>query len=195
MISDWLEHNHEQIQNGKIRVFAVDECHVCAGDICGYGWGDRKQRREVDVDNYRDSQTYYGALDCISGEVILSPHKTANSSSTIDFIKHLQAKSQDAKIVLVWDGASYHRSQEFRDFLAKVNIDQQWNVHCLRFAPYAPSENPIENIWGQAKKVLQQMHQRCRSFKLTKKLFELFIEYRLFTMPNLGTYDAFSNII
>uniref|UniRef100_A0A1D9FXW5 Transposase n=1 Tax=Moorena producens (strain JHB) TaxID=1454205 RepID=A0A1D9FXW5_MOOP1 len=67
----------------------------------------------------------------------------------------------------------------------------------------APSENPIENIWGQAKKVLQQMHQRCRSrsvtkgqsFKLTNKLFELFIEYRLFTMPNLGTYEAFSTII
>ncbi|AOW98315.1 hypothetical protein BJP34_01630 [Moorena producens PAL-8-15-08-1] len=77
--------------------------------------------------------------------------------------------------------------------------------------PIAPSENPIENIWGQANKVLQQMHQRCPSFKLTKKLFELFIEvrpvanlilngssppkYRLFTMPNLGTYEAFSKII
>lgn len=195
MISDWLEHNREEIQNGKIRVFAVDECHVCAGDICGYGWGDRKERREVDVDNYRDSQTYYGALDCVSGEVILSAYKTANSSSTIDFIQHLQSRNEGAQIVLVWDGASYHRSQEFRDFLSQVNTDQQWNLHCLRFAAYAPSENPIENIWGQAKKVLQQMHQRCRSFKLTKKLFELFIEYRLFTMPNLVTYDAFSNII
>ncbi len=39
----------------------LDECHVCAGDICGYGWGDRLKRREVEVDNYRDSQTYYGA--------------------------------------------------------------------------------------------------------------------------------------
>ncbi|WP_287256188.1 transposase, partial [Moorena sp. SIO4E2] len=129
------------------------------------------------------------------GEVILSRYKKANSLSTIDFIKHLQRRSEGAKIVLVWDGASYHRSQEFRDFLAQVNTDKQWNIHCLRFAPYAPSENPIENIWGQAKKVLQQMHQRCRSFKLTKKLFELFIEYRLFTMPNLGSYEAFSIII
>ncbi|WP_287357407.1 hypothetical protein [Moorena sp. SIO3B2] len=48
MISDWLEENHEEIQKGKIRVFSLDECHVCAGDICGYGWGDRKERREVD---------------------------------------------------------------------------------------------------------------------------------------------------
>lgn len=103
--------------------------------------------------------------------------------------------SKEAKIVLVWDGASYHRSQEFREFLTQVNQDRDWNIHCLRFGPYAPSENPIENIWGQAKQILRQMHQRCRSFKFTKKLFELFIEYRLFTVPDLSTYDAFSNII
>ncbi|NEP33835.1 MULTISPECIES: transposase [unclassified Moorena] len=78
--------------------------------------------------------TYYGALDCVSGEVILSRYKKANSLSTIDFIKHLQRRSEGAKIVLVWDGASYHRSQEFRDFIAQVNTDKQWNIHCLRFA-------------------------------------------------------------
>uniref|UniRef100_A0A1D9FY22 Uncharacterized protein n=1 Tax=Moorena producens (strain JHB) TaxID=1454205 RepID=A0A1D9FY22_MOOP1 len=44
--------------------------------------------------------TYYGALDCVSGEVILSRYKTANSLSTIDFIKHLQRRSEGAQIVL-----------------------------------------------------------------------------------------------
>lgn len=195
MISDWLEQNHSEISQGLIRVFALDECHLCAGDICGYGWGARQKRREVEVDNYRDSQTYYGALDCLSGQLILRPYQRANSSSTIDFVKHLQTQSQGTKIVLIWDGASYHRSQEFRDFLDQINSVEQWNVHCLRLAPYAPSENPIENIWGQAKQFLRQMYQRCRSFKFTKQLFELFINYQLFTVPNLTTYDAFSNII
>ncbi len=81
MINDWLKQNQGEIENGSIRVFALDECHVCAGDICGYGWGDRQERREVEVDNYRNSQTYYGAAYCHSGEVILSAYQTANTPS------------------------------------------------------------------------------------------------------------------
>ncbi len=164
------------------------------------------------MDNYRASQTYYGALDCISGEMFLSSCSTANSTSTIEFVQQIQAQNPGVKLVLVWDGASYHRSQEFRDFLAQVNQGDDWQIHCLRFArqrvagvppvvataevaPYAPQENPIENVWGQAKQLLQQLHLRCRSFKFTKKLFELFIKHRLFTLPNLNSYDAFSTII
>ena len=195
MIADWLKAHHQDISKGKIRVLALDECHVQAGDICGYRWGNRQQRREVSVDNYRDSQTDHGAWDCISGEVILKPCQTANSASSIEFVKYLQAQSPGAKIVRVWDGASYHRSQEWRDFLSQVNPREDWNVHCLRFPPYAPEENPVENIWGQAKQLLRQLHQRCRSFKFTLKLFELFINYRLFTLPDLSSYDAFSTII
>ena len=37
----------------------------------GYGWGDRKQRRTVDVKNYRDRQTYYGAVDLLTQELLI----------------------------------------------------------------------------------------------------------------------------
>ncbi|PSP03091.1 MAG: hypothetical protein BRC54_13120 [Cyanobacteria bacterium SW_7_48_12] len=38
----------------------------------------------------------------------------------------------------LWEGASYHRCQEFRDFLTQLNQGQDGvdgKVHCLRFAP------------------------------------------------------------
>ncbi len=195
MIADWLAVHQVELQTGRIRVFAVDECHLKGGDICGYGWGNRHQRREVEVSNYRDSQTYFGAVDCLNGDCVVSAAKTANSASTIDFIQRLQAHCNGARIVLVWDGASYHRSQELREFLAQINPEDDWVVHCLRFAPYAPQENPIENLWGQAKQLLRQMHTRCSSFKLTRRLFELFFEGQFFTLPNMKRYDAFSRII
>ena len=154
-----------------------------------------RQRREVEVENYRESQTYYGALDCISGEMLLSPYQNPNSSSTIKFVEYLQAQTPEAKLVLVWDGASYHRSQQFRNFLSQVNQGENWKVHCLKLPPYAPQENPIENIWGQLKQMLRKLHQRCRSFKSTKKLLELLIEYQLFTLPDLTIYETFSNIV
>ncbi|PSP13406.1 MAG: transposase, partial [Cyanobacteria bacterium SW_10_48_33] len=33
------------------------------------------------------------------------------------------------------------------------------------------------------------------SFKSTKKLLELLIEYQFFTLPDLTTYEAFSNLV
>ena len=62
-----------------------------------------------------------------------------------------------------------------RDFLAQINQGGDWRVHCLRFAPYAPKENPIENVWGQLKQTLRQMYLRCRSFKFTTLLFEMLV--------------------
>ena len=195
MINGWLSEHSEQIKAGKIRVFVEDECHLKGGDICGYGWGDRQERLETEVKNYRDSQTYYGAIDCMTGEMTLRSHSTANTTSTIEFVKELQSQDPKAKIVLIWDGASHHRSTEFRDFLTQTNQGDDWNVHCLRFAPYAPKENPIENIWGQLKQMLRTLCFWCRSFQLTKKLFEMLANYQLFTLPDLSKYDAFSNII
>ena len=195
MIDDWLSEHIEQIRKGKIKIFVEDECHLKAGDICGYGWGSCQERLETPVQNYRDSQTYYGAMNCLTGEMILRSYKSANTESTIKFVKELQSQNPNTKIVLIWDGASHHRSREFRDFLAQNNQGQEANLHCLRFAPYAPEENPIENVWGQLKQMLRSLVLWCRSFPLTKKLFEMLVKYQLFTLPDLNKYDAFSSII
>ena len=69
MIADWLSAHFEDINQGKIKVLVQDECHLKAGDICGYGWGARQERLDVKVNNYPET-----------------------------------------KIVLIWDGASHHRS-------------------------------------------------------------------------------------
>lgn len=191
----WLETHQAEIEAGLIRVYAVDECHLKGGDICGYVWANRQDRGEVLTNNYRASQTYFGAVDCVNPKVILKAAKTANSESTIEFVQHLKAECGEAKLVLIWDGASYHRSDAFRQYLAQVNDGGDWQIHCLRLAPYAPETNPIENIWGQAKQMLRLMHHRCQSFKMVKKLFELFMKHQLFTMPNLKSYEAFSCLV
>ena len=101
MIDAWLSEHSEQIKAGKIKVFVEDECHLKGGDICGYGWGDRQERLETEVKNYRDSQTYYGAINCLTGEMTLRSYKSANTLSTIQFVQELQSQNPEAKIVLI----------------------------------------------------------------------------------------------
>ena len=100
-------------------------------------------------------------MNCLTGEMILRSYSQANTLSTIKFVQELQSQHPEAKIVLIWDGASYHRWQELRNFLAQANRGEEWNIDCLRFAPYAPEENPIENVWGQLKQMLRSA-KGCR---------------------------------
>ena len=81
-----------------------------SGDICGYGWGDCKERRTVDVLNYRDRQTYYGAVDLFSQELLIQKTKTADGTQSVNFVKYLQSQRPNSRLILIWDGASYHCS-------------------------------------------------------------------------------------
>lgn len=52
------------------------------------------------------------------------------------------------------DGASYHDSHEVQDYLNQVNQwleEKDWKVTCIFFAPHAPDQNPVEDVWLQGK--------------------------------------------
>ena len=128
-------------------------------------------------------------------KMFLQSYLTASATSIIEFVRELLAQDPDSKILLLWDGESHHCPQEFRDSLVKVNQRDDWKVHYLRFALYAPKENLIENVWGQLKQTLRLMYSRCRSFKFTILLFEILVKHQLFSFTNFSEHNAFSNLI
>ncbi len=72
---------------------------------------------------------------------------------------------------------------------------QRWKITYCRFAFYAPQENPVEAIWRQLKTLLRRFYRFGKSFKIVKRLFQLFFDLQLFNLPNLKNYDAFSRFI
>ena len=128
-----------------MRVLMVDECHLLWGDITGYVWGKTNERIEIPVLNTRTRQTYYRTVDYLPGEVLVKGLAKGNSEHTITFVRYLQQQSPNQKLVLIWDGAKYHRSEELRTYLSQVNGDKpeaEWQIRCLCFAPNAPEQNP-----------------------------------------------------
>ena len=55
----------------------------------------------------------------------------------------------DTTITIVWDNASFHRSQELRKLLGPGNTLE--NIHLINMPAYAPDHNPIEHVWAEAK--------------------------------------------
>ena len=176
----------------------MDECHLMAGDLEGYVWGTRGQRVDVPIVNERERQTYYGALDLLSKRVLIEAHSAGNTTNTLAYLKFLQAQFPQQRLLLLWDGASYHRSHELRDFLAEVNAglaEAQWPIHCIQFAPNDPRQNPIEDVWLQAKNEMRRLAGLQPSFKGLQFLFEQFLALATFDFPKMNLYGSFSQIM
>lgn len=190
-IIDFLSHNSSEIEAGQLVVFFLDECHLLGDDGCGYVWGKTDIRIEIPVKNIKDRQTYFGALDYQKKEFIVRDYPIGNSDSTIKFIKYLQKQYPGKRIALIWDGASYHKSDELKAFLATVNEHckpEQWLITCMLFAPNAPEQNPVEDIWLQAKNFVRKYWHLCKSFSVVKWLFKFVTNHQRFDFPKLHQY-------
>lgn len=53
------------------------------------------------------------------------------------------------KIIVVWDNASIHISEEMKGFLATNPIAQR--IHLANFPTYCPELNPDEQVWNRVK--------------------------------------------
>jgi len=122
-------------------------------------------------------------------------YSKANSENTVAFLKYLQLVYPDVRLGIIWDGASYHKSQELKAYLATVNQgleESSWHITCIQFAPNAPEQNPVEDIWLQAKNFVRKLYYLGKSFHNIKTLFEVFTHHQAFNFPKLHEYAVFS---
>ena len=191
----FLEERRPEIESEKLLIFFLDECHLVWGDICGYVWGKTNSRIEIPIKNQKQRQTYYGAINYRTGKVIVQEYPQGNTENTIKFVKYLVEQNREAKIVIIWDGAKYHCSQEFREYLKIVNEgkpEQEWIIKCIKLAPNAPEQNPLEDVWLQGKEMLRRYWSICKNFKIAKWLFKWTISQDLFSFAKLSMYGFFS---
>jgi transposase len=183
-----------EILEGSVVVLYLDECHLLWDDARGYGWGPSNQRIDVPMTNFRERQTYYGAIDPVSGTVHVVPTDSANGNWTMIFVEYLRQEYAEKRLFLLWDGASYHRGVEMQEYLEGVNLHlvrDSWQVTCTLFAPNAPEQNPIEDVWLKAKQYLRKHWRVCQEFKDVMRLFEEAFDTLSFRFEKLRMYLPF----
>jgi transposase len=189
----------DPIQAGDMIVLFADECHLTHGDARGYAWGPSDQRLEVPITNARERQTYYGAVDPCTGELTVMETLAGDATWTIRFLALLQERYAGKQLLLCWDGASYHRGALVRDYLTSINgarARADWPITCIQFAPHAPQQNPIEDVWLQAKSFIRRNWQRLDgSFQSAKDLFEEAIMTIKVDFPKLRQYTDHLQIV
>lgn len=192
-----LEERQAEIIYGQAIVLAQDECHLLWGDTTGYVWGRCNERIEVPIKNIKERQTYYGVIDLYNKNFILKPvekidgKSTADGKNTVKFLEELQTIYEGKKIILIWDGASYHTCKDVKNYLDKVNKGlpkKDWKLTLMLFAPNGPEQNPVEDAWLRGKNFLRKHFYENKTFRQVKDSFSNFLNSQIFNINKIEWY-------
>lgn len=157
-------------------VFAADEVKMQQEAIIHRAWLKKGQRTVIKVNRDTQAQSYLGFLNQKTYQCHLSELVWQNSTEVLKAAQQFLELYPNKKLCIVWDNASFHKSQVIRDELRQGGRLER--VHLIAMPPYAPDRNPIEHVWNTAKQAVANIQHD--TFDVTKQAFRDFVTGRLF---------------
>ena len=105
-----------------------------------YCWCKKGMRPSVPCHHIREYRYTYGAVEPRTGEAFFLIMPYCNTDCMNVFLKQLSDSYPKGKIVLVCDGAAWHKSK---------GLSIPHNIRLVFIPPYTPEMNPIEQIWRE----------------------------------------------
>lgn len=131
-------------------VLVADECRIERESGLTSIWYPKGEYPEIRVDQVKEAISFYGALNIETGQCHVLDTPRQKSKYTVKFLEKLEGYYPGKRVLLIWDGAPWHRG-EVKTYLKKGN--KKWQLEIIYFPPYAPDLNPQEHVWkeGRAK--------------------------------------------
>ena len=108
-----------------------------------YCWCYPGLRPTVLCQHIREYRYAYGAVEPLTGESYFLVLPYSNTTCMNVFLKHLAEAYPNDKIILVCDGASWHKAKD---------LEVPSNISLVFLPPATPEMNPIEHIWKELRK-------------------------------------------
>jgi transposase len=151
----------------------LDEAHIHQDCDLGYGWGERGQRLWIAsrspglsarVSFYGLYLSFYGLYLYNEGQVRLWPFPRANGEHTVEVLRRLRAEWPDRKLIVLWDGAPYHRAQAVREIARTLDIE------LMPLPGYSPDLMPVEALWRWLREDVTYHHCHASPEDLTRRV-------------------------
>ena len=108
-----------------------------------YCWCFPGLRPTVPCHHIREYRYAYGAVEPLTGENFFLVLPYCNTSCMDVFLRELSKAYPDDRIILVCDGASWHRAKA---------LEVPDNIRLIFLPSATPEMNPIEQIWKEIRK-------------------------------------------
>ena len=133
-------------------------------------WAPRGETPVLRAPLTRDHLSVISGITPVGQLLVQMRKRSLRGPDVVRFLQHL-LRHIPGKLLVIWDGASIHRAQVVKDFLAQGGAAR---VHLEQLPAYAPELNPDEGIWNYLKRV--ELRNVC-----CHDLAELRLELRLAT--------------
>jgi transposase len=155
----------------------VDEAHIHLDADLGYGWSERGQRFWVASTSPGLSArvSFYGVYLYNEGQVRLWPYRRANGEHTIAVLRRLRAEFPDQALIVLWDGAPYHRAKTVREVARTLDIT------LMPLPGYSPDLMPVEALWHWLREDVTYHHCHASADNLIRRVADF--EVRLNREP------------
>lgn len=132
-----------EVTAGKHTLIYIDEAHIHLDTDEGYGWSILGKRFWVSSSSPGLAKvSFFGVYIYNQGKVKIYPYERGNSETTIDVLEKIRGDLPDENITIIWDGASYHRSNLVKEAAERLKIELQ------PLPAYSPDFMPVEHLWA-----------------------------------------------
>jgi transposase len=144
----------------------VDEAHIHQDADLGYGWAERGQRFWVASTSPGLSArvSFYGLYFYNEGQGRVWPYRRANGDHPMDVLQRLRAEVPERKLIVLWDGAPYHRAQAVREVAGTLDIT------LMPLPGYSPDLMPVEALWRWLRADVTYHHCDASADDLTRRV-------------------------
>jgi len=162
---------YEHMCGGDVIIVYVDEVHLHQDMEVGYTWSAVGEANWVPSSSPGLSArlNYFGAYNFTDGACFVWEDGKCNGDTALRFLQQLSCwlGKTRRQVVLIWDGASYHRSKNVRTYA------EQLGFQLLPLPAYSPDLNPIEGLWKWLREevtqhycheTLAELRQDCFAF-------------------------------
>ena len=173
-VEEWRRETRPKLEEAfhdpEVVILVEDEMRLSTQTTVQKIWLPRGEYPRIEVSNERKKRSVYGFWNLKSGEEQAWKAERENMYITRDMLGAIREIYPIQRILLLWDGAKWHKGSEVQKFL-----EEDQNIRIIYFPGYAPEENPQEHVWkaGRSKVV----HNRF--IKDIDKATDEFIHYLL----------------
>lgn len=109
-------------------------------------WLPKRSYPKIEINQKKENRSFYGFLNMETGRQHVYKRERQNMYITAEILKRIRKLYKDKKILILWDGAGWHRGSKVQEF-----IEEDTNIETIYFPPYSPEENPQEHVWKEGR--------------------------------------------
>ena len=151
---EWIDNTWPEIlrkakQQGAVILFG-DEVSFAQWGSLSRTWAPIGMQPKIKTKGKRKGLKMFGVIEFFGGSFQYMEAKDKfNGESYIVFIEYMLSQ-YNCPIILVEDGAPYHRSKIVKEYTN--SLKDQGQLYVYRLPSYSPDFNPIEKLWKNTKK-------------------------------------------